>query len=65
MSEWISVKDRLPDVFGEYLVASIDRGYVGESHYDPDHNEWSAEYFDESTISHWMEYPEPPIPKRD
>lgn len=62
MSEWISVKDRLPSEWDEYLVGGIDYG-VGMASYYPPRNEWNAEYFDEKQITHWM--PLPPAPEKD
>ena len=70
MSEWISVKDRLPEDMGAVLVIvsgtprkniTLDGAYeFGE--YDPDEG-WILEMWPEwkdATVTHWMPLPEPP-----
>ena len=56
VQEWISVKDRLPDADGDYLVWNdYHKAIVG--HY------WSkGRYFISKavTVTHWMPLPEPP-----
>lgn len=68
MTEWISVKDRLPEVFDEVLVyyngfiavawretEKIKNGIVGWH--------WNLQkYYPESlvNVTHWMPLPEPP-----
>ena len=65
MTEWISVKDKLPTKPGEYIVA-FDFGRVGTNYYrtretisyrykDP---HWA--YSGNEYITHWMPLPEPP-----
>lgn len=67
MSEWISVKDRLPDSDSEYLCHvsdSGDYGYYEPSKYiDVKHFMKSARVFvskANQTVTHWMPLPEPP-----
>ena len=64
MSEWISVKDRLPDKDGQYLVngphdvelACWNEYYKVWDHADGD------DYWHDATdwFTHWMPLPEPP-----
>ncbi len=68
MSEWISVKDRLPDESGRYLVANFEHDYVAVLHFSMRHGMFNS--FDEFSpmaasdraipITHWMPLPEPP-----
>ena len=69
MEEWISVKDRLPEVGGTYLIAGNNPPFkmaVYVAHFVRFESgpEWSFDghYKDVSapTISHWMPLPEPP-----
>jgi len=64
MSEWISVKERLPEVFKDVLIAN-KRG----KHYDISKGWWTGTYFDRpargvyrryKNVTHWMPIPEPP-----
>ena len=70
MSEWISVKDRLPDYMGEVLVIvsgkpheniTLDGAYeIAE--YDPVEG-WILEMWPEwcsGVVTNWMPLPEPP-----
>ena len=70
MSEWISVKDRLPADFGEVLVIvsgnpceniTLDGAYeIAE--YDPVEG-WILEMWPEwesAVVTHWMPFPDPP-----
>lgn len=53
---WISVKDRLPDVFGLYLTLDEFGIYIQRWK-----GLWETEYpVNESTVTHWMPLPEPP-----
>lgn len=60
MSEWISVKDRLPEKDGEYL-AFIKAGciticwYDGQKWLDSDGCEWAERW-----VTHWAALPKPP-----
>ena len=68
MSEWISVKDRLPEESGRYLVADFKRYYFEVLHFSKDHGVFNAyDSFspEESNANHikvpyWMPLPEPP-----
>ena len=71
MSEWISVKDRLPETNKEVLVY---RGgyigglmnvytYVGNDTWEDDYGFWSRT--DDDGITYWMPLPEPPIEKEN
>lgn len=59
MSEWISVKDRLPDKGGRYIVHDLTLGVQGY-YYHPDVYcpAWK-------TVTHWMPLPEPPKEDND
>jgi hypothetical protein len=61
MSEWISVKDRMPEegvevlIYGNIYFAnrkSIDVDYVDKS--------GDFFYFDEGKVTHWRPLPDPP-----
>lgn len=61
---WISVKDRLPEERGRYIVAVCDyKGKIGVFDLWFDYPEW---YIDEDDdlyqfeVTHWMPLPEPP-----
>jgi hypothetical protein len=72
MSEWISVKDRLPTDFSIvlctgfeyddpvndrfYLVSRYERGF---GYYDTQEEKWANNTSD--YITHWMPLPEPPV----
>ena len=64
VQKWISVKDRLPDDIGYYLVVYRDK-YNGISSIALDNyvkcgaGEWWANEFTHN-ITHWMPIPEPP-----
>ena len=70
MSEWISVKDRLPEDMGEVLVivsgkphenVTLDGAYE-LAEYDPVEG-WILEMWPEwssGVVAHWMPLPEPP-----
>ena len=62
-TEWISVKDRLPDKPEEYIVWG-GQFVTTLQFFD---GEWQSEfvpskYLDQSKITHWMPLPEPPKP---
>lgn len=57
-AEWISVKERLPDLYGTYLVYTYDNhiklGYFCELVIG------LPPSFDDFDVTHWMPLPEPP-----
>ena len=74
MQEWVSVKDRLPDKDGCYIVTACDEGcscgdgiwydtvVIEAEHYK---GEWSwnengTEYDITDLVTHWMQMPNPP-----
>lgn len=72
VSDWISVKDRLPEKSGWYLVSLINtrtehRWEVPVSA-DYSHGKWDyaylgcedATWMQNNTVTHWMPLPEPP-----
>ena len=60
MGEWISVKDRLPEKIGEYLVV-YESCYVRESSYIRISLFYEGHFnFKFGTVTHWMPLPEPP-----
>lgn len=66
MSEWISVKDRLPESEGAYIVYT-DRGSVFVEHFYPT-KRFRDDYIREAAwshqgktrVTHWMPLPKPP-----
>ena len=62
MSEWISVKERLPDKKGEYLVA-VNRTSNGKPRGQTVNTAWYGYRHDggfHEAITHWMPLPDPP-----
>ena len=66
-SEWISVKDRLPETDGEYLIRKVHYwtdtdGYskMGVSVYVQSHENPWKEVGNLCMVTHWMPLPEPP-----
>lgn len=56
MSEWISVKDRLPEKSGYYLIWTEHSYYlIGFFSSNIDNGKW-----DWIDVTHWMPLPEPP-----
>ena len=55
---WISVKDRLPDKKGDYLIYNTD-GIVWPYWYDGDGWYDTLGYLTQR-VTHWMPLPEPP-----
>lgn len=59
---WISVKDRLPEENGEYLISTKDR--VTSAYYECGRrtSEWTDYYegYIDFEPTHWMPLPEPP-----
>jgi len=67
MSEWISVKDGLPEVTMEVLVIAPDCTIIGSALigiYFPSERSWTVYDFAESKmneyVTHWMPLPERP-----
>ena len=63
--KWISVKDRLPDTFGEYIVTVEDafgKRYSDYADYDPYDLYWRTGLHRgvDEMVTHWMPLPEPP-----
>lgn len=58
MSEWISVKERLPDNSGSYIIAT-DRGAVCTARYWENYKRWSGAKMNTHVIA-WMPLPKPP-----
>ena len=57
---WISVKDRLPEKKGYYLIFNTDRT-VWPYWYDPFVNQWVDSLgFRTESVTHWIPMPEPP-----
>lgn len=71
MSEWIDVRDELPDKNEAYLVAWTTKrlkiNFVGICGYDAEDEQWDIRgmyqwdiYRDDMEITHWMPLPEAP-----
>ena len=61
--EWIKCSDRLPAIWGDYLVSTGN--WVGCCHYDGQFYDYSVNKMKESSryqlpVSHWMPLPESP-----
>ena len=65
MSEWISVKDRVPDRGDRYLCYDNTQGYAQVFEWFKNFrlNEW--DWFgtddDDFNVTHWMPLPKPPF----
>ena len=63
VSGWVSVKDRLPEKDGVYLVY-CDRESVFSAWYERgrEHSEWTDDYegYCDLDVTYWMPLPEPP-----
>jgi hypothetical protein len=57
MTNWVSVKDRLPEKEGIYLTFGEPFGIKTE-YYWIANKEWESDLYD--SISHWMPLPSPP-----
>ena len=63
MSEWISVKDRLPEPFVSVLGYCPDEEPLPTVHevYMNGFGQWrSAQVYGMGNVTHWMPMPEPP-----
>ncbi len=73
MSEWNSVKDRLPKSLANKVIVHCKNGYVGFGHYEDckgaqtwynleSQEPFSAWDYEEGDyeVTHWMPLPEPP-----
>jgi hypothetical protein len=64
VSEWISVKDRLPQATGKYLCAVKDkRGnlWTIASDWSLEMKSWFGDYGEiKNIVTHWMPLPDPP-----
>lgn len=63
--KWIPVTERLPDTFGEYIVAVLDvsgERYSDYADFDPYAQRWKTGLFlgVKDKVTHWMPLPEPP-----
>lgn len=63
MSEWISIKDRLPDVIGDYLCYDDGAGIAWA--FFNSAKQWAYSHLDGDNgyyvfVTHWMPLPEPP-----
>ena len=54
MSDWISVEDRLPDNFGDFLVCGD--GFLESDYFNINIDEFAFRY----DATHWMPLPPPP-----
>lgn len=65
MSQWISVKDRLPELYSSVLVYTWN-GYHRVWWRDED-NDWHSESYayDPEEVTHWMSLPTPPTEKEN
>lgn len=61
MSEWISVKERLP-IIGQCVLICSEAGGVAEGCYCIHPNEWVQFRWNVAklNVTHWMPLPEPP-----
>jgi hypothetical protein len=63
MSDWISVKDRLPDFEWpeDNVLVYSERGYTNIGQYEGQEADmWINKYTDDGYITHWMLLPPPP-----
>ena len=67
--KWVSTAERLPDIFGVFLVAVRDahgRRYTDGADFDLSQKRWRTMLYlsPEDTVTHWMPLPEPPKEER-
>lgn len=74
MSEWISVKDRLPKSIINKVLVHCKNGYIGFGHYEEfkgakcwynlesgePFTKWDLNGCESYAVTHWMPLPEPP-----
>lgn len=61
MSEWISVKDRLPEGYKDVLVCfENSSGYHVDITFYSDKLDYGEGWYLTADITHWMPLPEPP-----
>lgn len=58
MSNWINVKDRLPEISGWFLVYYC--GEIEVLHFNKKDKEWKDTMGDVMKVTHWQPLPEPP-----
>jgi len=56
--EWISIKDKLPEINEEVLV--MDRDFMDFAYYNSEGQWIDREFIDLDDVTHWMPLPEPP-----
>jgi hypothetical protein len=69
-NKWIPVSERLPDKFGEYIVAVTEETgeiYSDYADFDPYQQRWKTGLFlgCRDKVTHWMPLPEPPKEEDD
>lgn len=58
--QWFSVKDRLPEKTGDYIIYNID-GTLWLYWYDKEYNEWyDSGGFETESVTYWMPLPKAP-----
>lgn len=66
MTEWISVKDRLPEIDKKVIIWNMDIPdieYMEMGYYDKNYDnkyEWRTEEYTGINVTHWRYLPEPP-----
>ena len=60
VQQWISVKDRLPEQDGEYIVMIANFEYATALCYRTKFNEWDDGMSNYYNVTHWMPLPQPP-----
>lgn len=71
MSEWISVKDRMPKPYADVLVYGTTHTYgrehtfMRQSYYCGDDDGYFFCEDTDTSVSHWMPLPEPPESEDD
>lgn len=65
---WIPVTERLPDTFGQFIVAvnnDFGNGYSDYADYDPYQRSWRTGLSLNGTecVTHWQPLPAPPTPE--